>query len=149
MKNCLFFLAMVLGLTFSLKCAYPARLGITRGSTRRMMGGGGFGAPKKAKFAYSGTTVAGTVGAKLSVPAAIQRPDYASDGVPKLGANKGNLWEVKPKAPEDIPRMRVSGKIAREVIDTAIRMVQPGITTASIDACVHEETIKRDSYVNM
>ena len=49
--------------------------------------------------------------------------------------------DVKPVADDDIPRMRVAGRIAREVLDTAIRMVEPGIKTADIDRVVHEATI--------
>ena len=111
-----------------------------------LYGGGGFGAPKKPAFKYTGPLKPGVVGPKLDVPITIQRPDYAKDGVPKLGANKGNLWDVKPCAEEDIPRMRKAGKIAREVLDSAIRMVEPGLTTMEIDAHVHKETIARDSY---
>ena len=110
------------------------------------MQGKGFGAPKVPKFDYTGSITAGKVGPKLDVPKDIVKPDYAKDGVPKLGADKGNLWDVKPCAEEDIPRMRVAGRIAREVLDTAIRMAQPGVTTAEIDAVVHKETLARNAY---
>lgn len=110
------------------------------------MGGGGFGKPKTPSFAYTGSITPGKVGPKLDVPSSIGRPDYAKDGVPKLGSDKGPLWDVKPVADEDIPRMRVAGRIAREVLDTAIRMVEPGVTTAEIDKVVHEATITRNAY---
>lgn len=38
--------------------------------------------------------------------------------------------------------MRAAGKVAREVLDAAGRLVRPGITTDEIDAFVHEETLK-------
>ncbi|KAJ1404907.1 peptidase M24, structural domain-containing protein [Ochromonadaceae sp. CCMP2298] len=42
--------------------------------------------------------------------------------------------------------MEVSGRIAREVLDAAIRIVRPGIMTDAIDQVVHAETIARNSY---
>jgi len=87
--------------------------------------------------------------AKLSptntVPSTIMKPDYAVDGKPKA-SKKGMPWEIIPQTPEDIARMRVAGRIAREVLDAAVRAVQPGITTDFIDQLVHKETILRNSY---
>ena len=37
---------------------------------------------------------------------------------------RGNPWDVAPLDPADIPRMRVSGRIAREVLDEAVRAVK-------------------------
>lgn len=42
--------------------------------------------------------------------------------------------------------MRVSGRIAREVLDSVARVLKPGITTDEIDALVHQETIARGAY---
>ncbi len=42
--------------------------------------------------------------------------------------------------------MRVAGRIAREVLDTAVNMVRPGITTNDIDVVVHEATVSRNAY---
>lgn len=42
--------------------------------------------------------------------------------------------------------MRASGRVAREVLDTAGRAVRPGITTDEIDRLVHEESLKRGAY---
>ena len=42
--------------------------------------------------------------------------------------------------------MRAAGRIAREVLDAAGRLVAPGVTTDAIDALVTEETIKRGAY---
>jgi methionyl aminopeptidase len=55
-------------------------------------------------------------------------------------------WDVAPTPAEDIVKMREAGRLAREVLDAAIRLVRPGITTDDIDALVHEETIKRNCY---
>ena len=37
-------------------------------------------------------------------------------------------------------------KLAREVLDAAIRSVRPGMTTDDIDKLVHMETIARNAY---
>ena len=42
--------------------------------------------------------------------------------------------------------MRVAGRVAREVLDAAIALAAPGVTTDAIDARVHEETVKRGAY---
>ncbi|KAJ8901512.1 hypothetical protein NDN08_007356 [Rhodosorus marinus] len=53
-------------------------------------------------------------------------------------------YTVKSEA--DIEAMRVSGRLAREVLDIAGRMVKPGVSTDEIDAAVHEESLKRNCY---
>ena len=105
----------------------------------------GFGAMKKAAFQFSGKLTPGVLGPALDVPAAIMRPDYALDGIPKA-KSRGMPWEVFPQTPEDIAKMRISGRIAREVLDEAVRFVKVGVTTAQIDQLVHDETIKRNAY---
>ena len=114
-------------------------------STGICMMGKGFGAVKKPEFKYTGSIVPGIIGPKLLVPSTIGRPDYAADGIPKH-QNRGMPWDVSPQTPEDIARMRVSGRIAREVLDAAVRFVKAGVTTAEIDQLVHDETTKRNSY---
>lgn len=104
----------------------------------------GFG-KKAPAFPYTGKLQIGTVSPKNEVPEGIMRPDYAKDGKPK-NIKQGMSWEVVPQTPEDIVRMRKSGRIAREVLDAAVRYCKPGVTTDSIDRIVHEECIKRDSY---
>lgn len=37
-------------------------------------------------------------------------------------------------------------QLGREVLDIAAAMIKPGVTTLEIDAVVHEECMKRDSY---
>ena len=109
------------------------------------MHGQGFGAGKVGTFKYTGSLRPGVVGPPLVIPASIKRPDYAKDGIPKA-AKPGLPWEIVPQTHEDIARMRVAGRIAREVLDIAVAMVKPGVVTAEIDRLVHEATIARDSY---
>lgn len=105
----------------------------------------GFG-PLKPKFKYAGRLMPGEQGPRLIVPDSIQRPDYALDGIPKLRGKEGNPWDIVPQTPEDITRMRKAGRIAREVLDAAVRACKVGMTTREIDELVHHETIARDSY---
>merc|ERR1719247_517212 len=42
--------------------------------------------------------------------------------------------------------MIAAGRVAREVLDAAGRLVAPGVTTDSIDAAVHEAAIARGAY---
>ena len=106
--------------------------------------GGGFG-KKIPTFQYTGAVVPGKRGLPLEVPQSIQRPDYAEDGIPKT-KSRGSPWIVTPQTEDDIARMRVSGRIAREVLDCAVRFVKAGVTTEEIDVLVHQETTKRNSY---
>merc|ERR1719311_1584659 len=110
-------------------CAAP------RAPPARMMGG----------FAYTGTTRPGKQSPRRIIPEEIPRPDYAVDGKPKA---RGPLfpWQIEVKSQKDIEGMRASGRIAREVLDAAGRMVAPGVATDAIDALVTEETIKRGAY---
>ena len=49
---------------------------------------------------------------------------------------------IEVKTAEEIEKMRAAGKVAREVLDAAGKMVRPGVTTDEIDNLVHEETLK-------
>lgn len=82
-------------------------------------------------FPYAGSIRPGLQTPKRTVPGEdgrIKFPDYALDGVPK---NRPTLfpWVIEVKKPDEIEKMRASGRCAREVLDLAGRLVQPGITT--------------------
>lgn len=106
----------------------------------------GFGMFSKVLFKYTGGVKAGIQSPTAIVPNEIQRPDYAFDGKPKASKRTTMPHLIEPQTPEDIVRMRTAGRIAREVLDSAVRMVRPGVTTDEIDKLVHAETIKRNSY---
>ncbi|CEQ42715.1 SPOSA6832_04545 [Sporobolomyces salmonicolor] len=86
---------------------------------------------------------------KREVPAHIPRPDYATElnGVSftEEVANRSERIGRILK-PDEIEGMRKVCKLAREVLDIAASHVRPGITTLELDAIVHEECIKRNSY---
>lgn len=97
-------------------------------------------------FQYAGSIRPGLQSPKRIVPSEkIKFPDYALDGQPK---NRPALfpWVIETKKPEEIEKMRASGRCAREVLDLAGREVRPGITTDEIDRIVHEATIARGAY---
>ena len=97
-------------------------------------------------FKYAGSIRPGLQSPKRIVPEEkITLPDYALDGQPK---NRPALfpWVIETKKPEEIVKMRASGRCAREVLDLAGREVRPGITTDEIDRIVHEATIARGAY---
>jgi hypothetical protein len=77
----------------------------------------------------------------------IIKPDYATTGIPRHGASNLLPWIIPVKSPLEISKMRVSGRMAREILDLAGRAVAPGVTTDEIDALVHEEIIKVSFYV--
>lgn len=107
-----------------------------------MMGKGFAAGPA---FKYSGSIRPGKVAPPGTVPPEIGKPDYALDGKPK-GRGKALNWDIEVKSAEDIQRMRIAGRIAREVLDIAISSVRVGMTTEELDKIVHRETVARNSY---
>jgi Xaa-Pro aminopeptidase len=71
------------------------------------------------------------------------KPDYWKTGIPVAGRGKLVLpWMIEVKTPQEIEKMRAAGALAREILDFAGRMVEPGVTTEAIDDAVHKEIIK-------
>ncbi|QIW97729.1 hypothetical protein AMS68_003247 [Peltaster fructicola] len=83
---------------------------------------------------------------RREVPDRIQKPDYASSGIPKSEQNivRRNKLQVLDKKEQE--GMRKVCRLAREVLDIAAREVKPGVTTDHIDAVVHKACMERDSY---
>ena len=104
------------------------------------------------KFPYAGTVRPGIQSPQRKVILSSEEakkilPDYALDGRPKKGSNSPLLpWVIEVKKPEEIEKMRVSGKLAREILDLAGRAVKPGITTDEIDTIVHEAILAAGAY---
>uniref|UniRef100_A0A1I8HCZ4 Methionine aminopeptidase n=1 Tax=Macrostomum lignano TaxID=282301 RepID=A0A1I8HCZ4_9PLAT len=72
------------------------------------------------------------------------RPDYWRDGTPySERQDKGLLRVLGDEEQED---MRIVCRLAREVLEEAMRAVEPGVTTDAIDRLVHEASIERDCY---
>jgi len=124
------------------------RRGIKFDPLSKLSMGKGFG--PSSVFKYTGSLTPGTQSAKREVPDHILLPDYASPDTAKLSRKLANnnkrSWEIISQTPDDIKRMRKSGRIAREVLDTAISAVKAGMTTDEIDRIVHDAAIERNAY---
>ncbi|KAG5180036.1 methionine aminopeptidase [Tribonema minus] len=101
--------------------------------------------PKQASFKYTGTTRPGVLSPTRKVPPEIMRPEYADTG--RIITQPPRFpWVIEEKSEADIAGMRAAGRVAREVLDAAGRAVAAGVTTDSIDAVVHAETVARGAY---
>jgi methionyl aminopeptidase len=83
----------------------------------------------------------GVISPKRSVPSHIPRPDYADTGKPQQPRSR----EVV-KSAEQIARMRLACRAARQVLEIAKRAVRPGVTTDALDAIVHQACIDLGGY---
>ncbi|KAJ8600836.1 hypothetical protein CTAYLR_006428 [Chrysophaeum taylorii] len=147
-------------------CSVPAVLALVIiGRSLAFDGGQGFGAskttkkkaPKRSKAVplpesrrfvrpIEGRRVRGVVGPRRRVPPSIARPDYAETGVPGGMEMIRPKWLIEKKSDADVSKMRVVGRIAREVLDVAGRAVAPGVTTDELDAVAHAATVERGAY---
>ncbi|PXF45294.1 Methionine aminopeptidase 1A [Gracilariopsis chorda] len=105
----------------------------------------GFGLHQIPRFKFTGKLRPGRLSPRRTVPETVPRPDYWKDGRPKAKLPR-YPWEIDSLNEEQIERMRESGRMAREILDIAGRMVKPGVLTDEIDAVVHEEIVKRGAY---
>ncbi len=87
------------------------------------------------------TVAAGSISPANSVPEHIGRPEYAVSGAPSA-----SRLSCKKNGIEQIERIRQAGKIAREVLDTVLARVRPGITTDELDRIAHAKTIELGAY---
>lgn len=85
---------------------------------------------------------------KRIVPEYIMRPDYADHphGESACERNVKGSTHIKVLDDEEIETMRVSCKLAREVLDVAAAAADVGVTTDEIDRLVHEACIERECY---
>ncbi|CDI96618.2 methionyl aminopeptidase 1 M24 family [Echinococcus multilocularis] len=81
-----------------------------------------------------------------TIPDHIARPDYADTGIPVSEREAKSSHSIIALNKEEIEGMRVTGRLAREVLDEAIAAVGVGVTTDEIDRIVHEACIDRDCY---
>jgi methionyl aminopeptidase len=87
------------------------------------------------------TVTAGIVSPLRTVPPYIARPEYAETGVPR----PYQLSCVKVTN-DEIERSRKAGRLAREVLDTVLAAVRPGIATDELDRIAHERIIALGAY---
>jgi methionyl aminopeptidase len=99
------------------------------------------GSGKKYKRCHKASLLhAGTVGPERAVPEEIVRPDYAATGTPVRAT------EPMVKSPDVIERMRVAGRIAREVLEETGAAVEVGVTTDELDRVAHDAHLSRGVY---
>lgn len=99
-------------------------------------------------YPFTGSLRPAPLGPKREVPESIAKPDYVyrSDGISEGEQIARNKHEIKVLNDDEIESMKVACKLAREVLDEAAQVCEPGITTDHIDAIVHEACIERDCY---
>ncbi|KAL7056255.1 hypothetical protein AAHC03_020831 [Spirometra sp. Aus1] len=97
-------------------------------------------------YRFTGTLRPGKKSPYRPVPESIPRPDYAETGIPISENDAKRSHTIVSLSDEEIEGMRVTGRLAREVLDTAIDAVAVGITTDEIDRIVHEACIERECY---
>jgi methionyl aminopeptidase len=83
---------------------------------------------------------------RRTVPPNIPRPDYAETGIPVSEERLRGGVSIAVLTPEEIEIAREVGRMAREILDLAGKMVAVGVTTEQIDEVVHNETIRRGAY---
>jgi methionyl aminopeptidase len=93
--------------------------------------------PRDAK---TGNLIPGRISPKLDVPASITRPEYVGKAVPSkfTGSNI--------KTPEQIEKIRHSGKIAAQAIELVGQNAKPGISTDELDKLAHKFLIANGAY---
>lgn len=82
----------------------------------------------------------GRVEPMRSVPAHIPRPEYVGRAAPRIATGAATY------TPDEIERVRRAGQIAADAIAYVERTIRPGVTTAWIDAQVHEFLVAHDAY---
>lgn len=82
----------------------------------------------------------GIVSPRRTVPAAIERPDYAATGQPSSRGSRA------VRTADEIDAMRIAGRIAAEVLIEVGKAIAPGVTTDELDRAGHEACISRGAY---
>lgn len=82
----------------------------------------------------------GRVGPVRPVPATIPRPEYVGKAGPAPYTG-GDVY-----TPEEVERIRASGRLASQAIDAAEAVLRPGVTTDELDRVVHEFLVGHGAY---
>ena len=88
----------------------------------------------------SGHLTAGRLSPERGVPRHIARPEYVGRREPRTGVHDDVY------TPEEVARIRESGRIAAGAVQAAADAIRPGITTDELDAIAHAYLIERDAY---
>jgi methionyl aminopeptidase len=93
--------------------------------------------PRDAK---TGNLIPGRISPKLDVPKSIVRPEYVGKPAP------AKFTGTNVKTPEQIEKIRHSGKIAAQAIELVGSNAKPGITTDELDKIAHQFLIDNRAY---
>jgi methionyl aminopeptidase len=93
--------------------------------------------PRDAK---TGNLIPGRISPKLDVPKSIVRPEYVGKPAP------AKFTGTNVKTPEQIEKIRHSGKIAAQAIELVGSNARPGITTDELDKIAHQFLIDNGAY---
>ncbi len=74
-----------------------------------------------------------------AVRSGIPRPEYVGRTEPQVA--RGDIY-----TPDEIERIRVSGRIAAQAVEAVGAAVRPGVTTDELDAIAHDFLVAHDAY---
>ena len=97
-------------------------------------------------FDYTGPLRPHYVTPRRTVPAHIQKPDYAESGIPMSEMKLRGNHTIHIHTAKEIAGMRAANKLGRLILDYAHSLVRVGITTEEIDRLVHEKTVEHNGY---
>ena len=87
----------------------------------------------------AGQLVAGRLSPTRTVRSGIPRPEYVGRKEPRIA--RGDVY-----SPDELERIRVSGRIAAQAVEAVGAAVRPGITTDELDAVAHDFLVAHDAY---
>jgi len=87
-----------------------------------------------------GTLIAGTVTPMRPVPRHIERPEYVGRPGPRPFTGSDVY------TPDEVERIRASGRIAAQAVEVVRQAAVPGVTTESLDALAHEFIVSHGAY---
>jgi methionyl aminopeptidase len=93
--------------------------------------------PRDAKTGY---LTPGRISPTLDVPKSITRPEYVGKSAP------AKFQGSDVKTPEQIEKIRHSGKIAAQAIELVGSHAKPGVTTDELDKIAHQFLIDNNAY---
>ncbi|WBU38469.1 type I methionyl aminopeptidase [Homoserinibacter sp. YIM 151385] len=77
---------------------------------------------------------------RREVPTRIPRPEYVGRPGPARYTGDDRY------TPDEVERIRASGRIAATALDAAAEAIRPGVTTDELDRIVHEVVVAHDAY---
>lgn len=93
--------------------------------------------PRDAK---TGNLIPGRISPKLEVPDSIAKPEYVGKKTP------AKFFGTDVKTPEQIEKIRHSGKIAAQAIELVGRNANAGVTTDELDKIAHQFLTENGAY---